>query len=188
MASTQKTVVTALMSALVAVSLLPSAFAVAPVTPEPVVVWDGAASEFNFSDLTRTVGDNTYTLNLHANTTDANYSYILIGSENAKAGVTITATNTDPAVTNAFGENGAVSVILKCSSLNLSDTLYRCVIGLLADGGEFYSGDNNMKVGLATGWGTGANSCFFKNGVWNVNVANSTPFASGVASQTICLT
>ena len=123
MASSQKTVVIALMSALAAVLFVPSAFAVAPVTPEPVVVWDGAASEFNFSNLTRTVGDNTYTLNLHANTTDANYSYILIGSENAKAGVTITATNTDPAVTNAFGESGAVSVILKCSNLNLTDAI-----------------------------------------------------------------
>ena len=190
MASTQKTVVTTFMSALIAALLMPSAFAVAAAAPEPVVVWDGAASEYNFTNLTRTVGDNTYTLNLHANTTDANGSYILIGSENAKAGVTITATNTDPAVTNAFGENGAVSVIMKCSNLNLTDTLYRCVIGLLADGGEFYSGDNNMKVGLATRGDYSAYSFFFKSGEQNVYVANtnSTAFASGAASQTICLT
>lgn len=188
MASSQKTVVMALMSALAAVLFVPSAFAVAAAAPDPVVVWDGAASEFNFSNLTRTKDDNTYTLNLHANTTDANCSYILIGSENAKAGVTITATNTDPAVTNAFGESGAVSVIMKCSNLNLTDSIYRCVIGLLADGGEFYSGDNNMKVGLATGYNSGSYSFFFKNGQLNTYANNTTSFSIGAASQTICLT
>ena len=197
MASTQKTVVTALMSALAAALFMPSVFAVAAAAPEPVVVWDGATNEFNFANLTRTVGDNTYTLNLHENTTDANSSYILIGSEDKKAGVTITATNTDPAVTNAFGESGAVSVIMKCSGLNLSDTAFRGVIGVLSDEGGYSREstpsvvDNNIKVGLTTANRTlvaGEFSYFIRDGNCTADLKKENSASFGTGRQTICLT
>ena len=194
MASSQKTVVTAFMAALATVLFVPSAFAVAADAPEPVVVWDGSTLEYNFSNRTRTVDDNIYMLNLHENTLGDKNSYILIGA-NQKAGVTITATNINPSVINAFGEWGEISVIMKCSGMNLSDNTFRGVIGLLADEGGYYfnekaEGDNNVKVGLATGYntsnGAGSQSHFFKEGVYYASSANSRAFTTG--RQTICLT
>ena len=189
MASTKKIPVGAFAVTIAVAILTSSSFAV-----DPVAVWDGAASEFNFSNLTRTVGDNTYTLNTNGqNSVSALNSYILIGNDDRKAGVTITATNADPSVTNAFGY-GAVSVIMKCSDMNLSDDTFRGVIGLLAGDttGWFSPNDNNVKIALATksdlntGYRPGERSHIFRNGAFATNDVNRTLFST--AQQIICLT
>ena len=154
--------------------------------PVPVVLWDGASENYDFNTLTRTVGATTYTLNLNGqNTVGGNGAYVQIGPNNAQAGVTLTA-----ASANAFGTDGQVTVIMKCSALNLSDNTYRGLVGLLADEGGYYSGDNNEKIGIATGFnasnGAGAYTCYIANGVYNSSSANTTAYSTG--AQTICMT
>ena len=94
MSLTKKTVRAAFVPTF-ALMLVPAAFAA-----EPVVMWNGATR--GFSSLTRTSGDNTYTLNLNGNSVDDNNSYVQIGDFNDQAGVTITVANANPAVTNGF--------------------------------------------------------------------------------------
>ena len=78
----------------------------------PAVVWDGAASQYDFSTLTRVNGDNTYTMNINEmNTVDDNNTFVRIGDENAKKAVTITAVNSDPSITNAFGTAGQMGLL-----------------------------------------------------------------------------
>jgi len=151
-----------------------------------VAMWDGAAGPYDFSTLTRTVGDITYTLNLNSqNTVGGDGSYVQIGPNNAQKAVTLTATGN-----GAFGTSGQVTAIMKCSALNLTDNTYRGLIGLLADEGGYYSGDNNVKVGITTGYnvsnGAGANTYYIANGVYNSNSANATAYTTD--EQTICMT
>ena len=74
-------------ASLAAAGFVPSAFAV-----DPIVMWDGAESAYNFSTLTRTVDIATYTLavNNENATISADKTYIEIGSENQKWTVNIT--------------------------------------------------------------------------------------------------
>ena len=115
----------------------------------PIVEWDGSVDAYNFANLTRTVGDNTYTLNLNdMNTVAGDGSYIQIGSENQKKGVTLTAQNSNPAVTNGFGTAGTITVIMKCSGIRVSDTSNRALISLL-DSKKYQIGDNSAKIGMS---------------------------------------
>ena len=124
----------------------------------PVVVWDGASPENNFSTLTKTVDDNTYTLNLNEmNTVAADGSYVQIGSDTSKAAVTITAVNTDTTITNAFGTSGTVTVIMKYTDLPVSAGSNRALISLL-DSQKYKGGsagsDNSVKIGVSK-WNSG---------------------------------
>ena len=147
MANMQKT----LLAALATAWLAPPLFAV-----EPVVMWNGATR--GFSSLTRTSGDNTYTLNLNGNSVDDNNSYIQIGDFFDQAGVTITVANTNPAVTNGFGTGGTLTVIMKCRNMPVSEENYRAIITLM-DGKQYkYGGtaqtDNGAVVGVYINNGT----------------------------------
>ena len=151
-----------------------------------VTVWDGATAAYNFSTLTRTLGDNTYTLNLNSqNTVGGDGAYVQIGPNNAQKAITLTANGV-----GAFGTNGQVTVIMKCSALNLTDNTYRGLIGLLSDEGGYYSGDNNVKIGIATGWnvsnGAGVYTPYIANGVQNSYSQNATAYTTD--EQTICMT
>ena len=118
-----------------------------------VAMWDGATGAYDFSTLTRTVGDNTYTLNLNSqNTVEDNGSYVQIGPNNAQKGVVLTVQNLNPTVTNGFGTAGAVTVLMKCSDIQSSNA-NRLLIGIL-DSGR-YENDNSVKIGLGTrsDWG-----------------------------------
>ncbi len=153
--------------------------------PSPVVVWDGSSENYDFNTLTRTVGANTYTLNLNEqNTVGGSGAYVQIGPNNAQKAITLTA-----ASTGAFGTSGQVTVIMKCSELNLTDNTYRGLIGLLSDEGGYYSGDNNVKIGIATGWnesnGAGVYTPYIANGVQNSYSQNTTAYTTG--EQTICM-
>ena len=119
----------------------------------PVVVWDGDSETSNFSSLTKTVNDNTYTLNLNAmNSVAQDGSYVQIGNENQKAAITITAVNNDASVTNGFGTAGAVTVIMKYTDLPVSAGSNRALISLL-DSQKYKGGvagaDNSIKVGVS---------------------------------------
>ena len=134
--------------ALAAVSAVGVGFAATP-----VVVWDGASPTYNFSSLTKTVDDNTYTLNLNEmNSVAADGSYVQIGSENTKAAITITAVNDDPSITNGFGTAGAVTVIMKYTDLPVSAGSNRALISLL-DSQKYKGGnvgsDNSVKIGVS---------------------------------------
>ena len=160
MATTSKRViVTALVSAIVTTMLIPTATAAAQADPEPIVVWDGAKAGYNFSTLTKKIGDNTYTLNLNEmNSAAADGSYVQIGSENAKAAITITAVNDDTSITNAFGTDGTVTVIMKYTDLPVSAGSNRALISLL-DSQKYKGGnvgsDNSVKIGVSDFQGTG---------------------------------
>ena len=154
----------------------------------PVAVWDGAMPGFKFDVRTRTVGSCTYTLNLNAaNMVAGDGSFVQIGSEDQKTAVTITA---DAA--GAFGTAGKVTVAMKCSNLNLSDNVYRGLIGLLADEGGYCSGDNNVKIGIATGWnfsyGAGVYTSYFANGEHFEKHESLNSTAYTTSEQTICMT
>ena len=139
--------------ALAAVSAVGVGFAATP-----VVVWDGASPTYDFSSLTKTVDDNTYTLNLNEmNSVAADGSYVQIGSENTKAAITITAVNDDPSITNGFGTAGAVTVIMKYTDLPVSAGSNRALISLL-DSQKYKGGsagsDNSVKIGVSK-WNSG---------------------------------
>ncbi len=124
---------------------------------DPVVVWDGAAEGYKFDTLTRTVGDNTYTLTVNQNTVASDYSYIQIADANQLKGVILSAVNTDTSVTNAFGTTGNLSVIMKVNNCYVSDSANRMLIGLMdgnlyKDGGSTYK-DNGAVIGFC-GYGT----------------------------------
>ena len=135
----------------------------------PVVVWNGATKDF--SSLQRTIGDNTYTLNLGLeNTVSDNNSHILIGNDNAHAGVTITVANSNPAVTNGFGTGGALTVIMKCRNMPVDAEGNRAIITLM-DGKKYKWGsttdpENGAVVGM-----------YINNGnsgwVWKGSAANA---------------
>ena len=135
----------------------------------PVVVWNGATKDF--SSLQRTIGDNTYTLNLNAeNAVSDNNSHILIGQENTHAGVTITVANANPAVTNGFGTGGALTVIMKCRNMPVEADGNRAIITLM-DGKKYKWGstadpENGAVVGM-----------YINNGnsgwVWKGSAANA---------------
>ena len=138
-----------------------AAFATASAV-EPIVRWDGASKYCNFNTLTRTVGDNTYTLNLNpvgsANTVAADASYIQIANVDAQCGVTITTQNSDPAVTNGFGTSGTISVLMKCREMPVTAGSYRAIITLM-DGKKYkYGGttqqDNGAVLGMYINAGT----------------------------------
>ena len=135
----------------------------------PVVVWNGATKDF--ASLQRTIGDNTYTLNLNAeNAVSDNNSHILIGQENTHAGVTITVANANPAVTNGFGTGGALTVIMKCRNMPVEADGNRAIITLM-DGKKYKWGstadpENGAVVGM-----------YINNGnsgwVWKGSAANA---------------
>ena len=152
--------------------------------PMPAVVWDGSSPSLDFNTLTRVVGDNTYTLNLNEqNTVGGEGSYVQIGNDDQKTAVTITS-----GTGGAFGAAGMVTVIMKCSNLNLSDDDNRGLIGLLAN--QDSSSDNSVKIGLASGlnatYGIGLYSSLFYDGNLNSYRGNAVAFTTG--EQTICLT
>ena len=148
---------------------LAAAFALptAALAATPVVFWDGASADCNFSSLTRTVGDNTYTLNLNEmNTVGGGGSYIQIGNENAKAAVTMTVQNANPTVTNGFGTSGKLTVVMKCCNLITGESVVssRGLMGLMD--GNLYSSDNGVKLGIASRPGN-AQLWFYKDGVYD---------------------
>lgn len=156
----------------------------------PVVVWDGAAEGYRFNSLSKTVDDNVYTLNLNSqNTAAADGSYLQIGNDFQKAGITLTAVNADPTVTNAFGTAGGVSVVIKCEGMDLGDDVLRMIIGLLANE-EWQGADSNVKIGVASGYnvtaGAGGYTLYFANGLYNSYSPNANAFTTG--EQIICLT
>ncbi len=181
-----------LASAAVAALCARLASAAFPSATLPVVVWDGAADGYRFNSLSKTVDDNVYTLNLNSqNTAAADGSYLQIGNDFQKAGITLTAVNAYPTVTNAFGSAGQVSVIIKCSDMNLSDDVFRGIIGLLAYEGGYYDGDNNVKIGVMTRNnakdGVGLLSAIFANGViYHDFLHNASAYTTD--EQLICLT
>ena len=142
-----------------AVKILASAFTATLFTnlasaADPVVVWDGMSSEYNFSSLTRTVGDNTYTLNLNEmNQAASDGSYLQIGDQNAKAAITVSAQNANEGVMDGFGTTGEITVIMKCSGIS-SDGSNRALISLLGNT-KYNSGDNSVKIGASIWSGSG---------------------------------
>lgn len=123
----------------------------------PVVVWDGSSSFCNFSTLTK--GD--YTLNLNSqNTVSTDYSYVQIGSDNKKAGVTITS-----GVAGAFGTAGELTVIIVCDSLK-HDYSNRAIIGLTKEDGN-YSANFNTDIKFAIATGYNGFSTYLKDGVYD---------------------
>ena len=165
MASAKKTVVTALSCACASASLL---LPLSSLAATPVVFWDGSAADYNFSTLTRTVGDNTYTLNLNEmNTVGGDGSYIQIGDQDKKTAVTLTVQNADPAVTNGFGTAGELTVVMKCRNIVPSESAVssRGLIGIMD--GMLHGADNNgMKLGIATRPGN-AQLWFYRDGAYN---------------------
>ena len=128
----------------------------------PVVEWDGSVDVYNFANLTRTVGNNTYTLNLNpvgsANTVAADSSYIQIANADAQCGVTITTQNSNPTVTNGFGTSGTVTVLMKCRDMPVTAANNRAIISLM-DGKKYkYGGtsqqDNGAVLGMYINTGT----------------------------------
>ena len=166
--SVMKNTVRAAFVSAFAMLLVPVAFAV---IPDPIVVWNGAVTNTNFSILSRTIGDNTYTLNLGLeNTVSDNNSHILIGHDNTHAGVTITVANSNPAVTNGFGTGGALTVVMKCRNMPVDAESNRAIITLM-DGKKYKWGsttdpDNGAVVGM-----------YINNGnsgwVWKGSAANA---------------
>ena len=152
--------------ALAAALAIPTA---ALATAMPVVEWDGSVDVYSFTNLTRTVGANTYTLNLNdMNTVAEDGSYIQIGSDNQKKGVTLTVQNSNPAVTNGFGTAGAITVVMRCSGIRVSDGSNRALISLL-DSGKYQNGDNSAKIGMSI-WSQ--SSWFIWEGAyWGVNAS-----------------
>ena len=187
MSLTKKTVRAAFVSTF-ALLLVPAAFAV-----DPVVMWNGATR--GFSSLTRTSGDNTYTLNLNGNSVDDNNSYVQIGDFNDQAGVTITVANANPAVTNGFGTDGAITVIMKCRNMPVNEENNRAIITLM-DGRRYkYGGadepDNGAVVGMYINNGT-------SGWIWKGSIAvmaglsgdflNTASGAFSLGEQTVALT
>ena len=173
---------------LAAAALVPPIFAV-----DPVVMWNGATR--GFSSLTRTSGDNTYTLNLNGNSVDDNNSYVQIGDFNDQAGVTITVANANPAVTNGFGTDGAITVIMKCRNMPVNEENNRAIITLM-DGRRYkYGGadepDNGAVVGMYINNGT-------SGWIWKGSIAvmaglsgdflNTASGAFSFGEQTVALT
>ena len=171
---------------LAAFLLLDAVLPMASSAATPVVVWDGDSETSNFSSLTRTVNDNTYTLNLNEmNSVAEDGSYVQIGNENAKAAITITAVNNDASVTNGFGTGGAVTVIMKYTNLPVSAGSNRALISLL-DSRKYKGGvagtDNSVKVGVSK-WN---NNGYY---IWQGGYTNSFSNVEFVASeQTAALT
>ena len=161
MATASKTAVRILASAFSAALFTNLAFAV-----DPVVVWDGMSSDCNFSTLSRTVGDNTYTLNLNEmNSAASDGSYLQIGNQNAKAAITITAQNANEGVMDGFGTTGEITVIMKCSGVHANNGANRALISLL-DNQKYSAGnagsDNSVKIGDVS-----ALINYLLNGTWN---------------------
>ena len=145
----------AFITAIAAVLCTQMSSAVGMADPEPIVVWDGAKASYNFSTLTKKIDNNTYTLNLNEmNSVAADGSYVQIGSDNAKAAITITAVNDDASITNAFGTDGTVTVIMKYTDLPVSAGSNRALISLL-DSQKYQSEDNSAKIGVCDFTGTG---------------------------------
>ena len=165
MATASKTAVRILASAFSAALFTNLAFAV-----DPVVVWDGMSSDCNFSTLSRTVGDNTYTLNLNEmNSAASDGSYLQIGNQNAKAAITITAQNANEGVMDGFGTTGEITVIMKCSGVHANNGANRALISLL-DNQKYSAGnagsDNSVKIGASVWDGFGR---FIWQGHWYGN-------------------
>ena len=159
MTTARKQAVKTFITAIAAVLYTQMSSAAGMADPEPIVVWDGAKTDYKFTTLTKKIDDNTYTLNLNEmNSVAADGSYVQIGSENAKAAITITAVNDDTSITNAFGTDGAVTVIMKYTDLPVSAGANRALISLL-DSQKYKSGnvgtDNSVKIGVSDFAGTG---------------------------------
>ena len=155
MTTASKQAVKAFITAIAAVLCTQMSSAVGMADPEPIVVWDGAKASYNFSTLTKKIDNNTYTLNLNEmNSVAADGSYVQIGSDNAKAAITITAVNDDASITNAFGTDGTVTVIMKYTDLPVSAGSNRALISLL-DSQKYQSEDNSAKIGVCDFTGTG---------------------------------
>ena len=108
---------------------------------QPIVVWDGASPDSNFSTLTRTVGDNIYTLDLlSGNNSVANDgSFVRIGEGSAQ-GIKVYNQNGN------LASDGALSIIIECSDIPDTADGKRIAFGLLDDGR--YEEDNGIKIGL----------------------------------------
>lgn len=146
----------------------------------PVVVWDGASLENNFSTLTKTVGDNTYTLTVNENASvAADGSYITIGTENQKKTVTITANSEASAPFGSTSASG-FSAIIRASKTATSLGSNRAII-------NFYSA--NQEAGSSIGQKPGGYAFPFVNGGAFPDYATSEPvFTSGDDIQSIALT
>lgn len=161
--------------ALAAVSAVGVGFAATP-----VVVWDGAASAYNFSNLTRTVGDNTYTLTVNENASvAADGSYITIGTENQKKTVTITANSEASAPFGSTSASG-FSAIIRASNTATSLDSNRAIV-------NFYTA--SQEAGASIGHKQNGYAFPFVNGEAYPAYATSEPvFTSGDDIQTIALT
>ena len=155
----------------------------------PYAVWDGASPEFDFSVLTR----RGYTLgNLggdYMNTVASDNSYLQIGNDNAKEGITLK---------KADGSNmGASTIIMKCENLPAADGYNRAVAAFL-HGTDLYNGSHafigiaRMKNGTLdeTSY-TGAGVYIWKGEVWSSNNQIVDPvdgvFVPGENTKTIAL-
>ncbi len=108
---------------------------------QPVVVWDGASPDSNFSTLTRTVDDNTYTLDLlSGNNSVANDGSCVRIGEGSAQGIKVYNQNGN------LASDGAISIIIECSDIPDTADGKRIAFGLLDDGR--YEEDNGIKIGL----------------------------------------
>ncbi|MBR4523226.1 MAG: hypothetical protein IKO64_03200, partial [Kiritimatiellae bacterium] len=134
----------------VAIGLAGSAWAATP-----VAVWDGASSDYNFTQLTR----NGYTLgNIggdYMNTVADGGSYLQIGSQNAKKAIVLSKED---------GTNiGYCTVIIKFSDMPADGGSNRALI-------TFPNGDNNSFIGVAQEKNlTRTSSFIWNNDIWNNN-------------------
>lgn len=146
-------------------------------TPTPVVVWDGASSDYDFNELTRS----GYTINpavssITASTIGGDGAYIQIGNGDGIAGVSIT----NPTV-GTFG-NGGTTVIIRYSDL-IKLASNRALIALMDD--DEFSDDsydsskkNHAKVGLGQSNGSYGEAVFIKGGGVDTYLKGS--FAEGM--------
>ena len=123
-------------------TLLAAAFAtgasLVALAATPYAVWDGASPEFDFSVLTR----RGYTLGniggSYMNTVAADATYLQIGNNNAKEGITLK---------KADGTNmGASTVIFKVENITAADGFNRAMAAFLASG--TYNGSHAL-IGIA---------------------------------------
>ena len=107
----------------------------------PVAVWDGLKSDSNFSSLTRTAGDVTYTMAVNSENAavSSGGDYITIGSENQKWTVTITA---DAA--GAFGttSDSGFTLIALVANAGTSESSNRAIL-------NYYSSSQQAGAALA---------------------------------------
>jgi len=134
----------------------------------PVAVWDGASPVFSFSKLTR----NGYTLGniggSYMNTVAADGSYLQIGNNNAKEGITFK---------KADGTAlPASTIIVKCENITATDNYNRALIAYLSSAvyqgshafiGIARSKNGTLTINDETVDTVGAGCFIFQGKVWN---------------------